>query len=85
MGPIINQCEASWFKGKVKPRTPHIRFCRVGDKSWSLIIKVKKKIKFKTIRERVWYIHFKIKNYYLKICVKIYVDKKICKNMCNVI
>ena len=36
MGPIINQCEASWFKGKVKPRTSHIRFCRVGDKDWSL-------------------------------------------------
>lgn len=43
MGPIINQCEASWFKGKVKPRTSHIRFCRVGDKDWSLIIKVKNK------------------------------------------
>ena len=51
MGPIINQCEASWFKGKVKPRTPHIRFCRVGDKSWSLIIKVKKKLNSKQLED----------------------------------
>ena len=51
MGPIINQCEASWFKGKVKPRTPHIRFCRVVDKSWSLIIKVKKKLNSKQLED----------------------------------
>ena len=33
----------------------------------------------------VWYIYLKIKNYYLKICVEIYVGEKIYKNMCNIV
>ena len=40
---------------------------------------------FATIINGVWYIHLKFKNIYLKICVKIYIWEKICKNTCNVI
>ena len=29
----------------------------------------------------VWYMHLEIKNYYLKIFIKIYVNKKIHKNI----
>ena len=29
--------------------------------------------------------HLKIKNYYLKIYVEIYVGEKICKNTCNIV
>ena len=33
----------------------------------------------------VWYMHLKTKNMYLKICVKIRVDEKICGNTYNVV
>ena len=33
----------------------------------------------------VWYMHLKIENYRLKICVKIRVDEKICGNTCNIV
>ena len=35
--------------------------------------------------EFVLYMRLKIKNYYLKICVKINMGKKVCKNTCNII
>ena len=33
----------------------------------------------------IWYMHLKIKNIYLKICVKICVGEKICENTYNII
>ena len=33
----------------------------------------------------VYYMHLKIKNCYLKICMKIRVNKKVYRNMCNIV
>ena len=34
---------------------------------------------------QMWYMHLKIFIYFLKICVKICIDEKVCKNICNVV
>ena len=42
-------------------------------------------LKDKINLEDVCYMHLKTKNMYLKICVKIHVDEKVCRNRCNVV